>query len=78
MSFRPISPDMTLLDAVHHYPNTESVFRAKDKQAGECILCKALFETIEAMTIRYGLDLEELIFDLEQASRENCTNQTKK
>jgi len=63
-----ISQDMTLLDVVHRYPDTEAVFRSRDKQAGECILCKALFETIDEVARRYGLDREKLLVDLEQAS----------
>jgi len=72
MSSRRILPSMTLLDVVHRYPATQAVFRSKNEQAGECILCKALFETITTMACRYGLDLEELLVDLEQAANEAC------
>ncbi|TDT87350.1 DUF1858 domain-containing protein [Pseudodesulfovibrio indicus] len=63
-----ITPDMTLLDVVHRYRSTEAVFRARDEQAGECLLCKALFETVADVAARYGLDLEALLADLEAAA----------
>ncbi|WP_319582604.1 hypothetical protein [uncultured Pseudodesulfovibrio sp.] len=61
---RRITPDMTLLDIVHKYRGTETVFRARDEQAGECLLCKALFETVADTASRYGLDLDTLMTDL--------------
>ncbi|BDQ33748.1 DUF1858 domain-containing protein [Pseudodesulfovibrio portus] len=68
MSTPRITPDMTLLDIVHKYRATEPVFRTFDEQAGECLLCKALFETVETAAKRYGLDLEKLLADLERAT----------
>nr|WP_207263845.1 hypothetical protein [Desulfovibrio sp. Huiquan2017] len=59
---------MTLLDIVHRYRATEPVFRARDEQAGECLLCKALFETVADVAARYGLDLDALMADLEAAA----------
>jgi hypothetical protein len=68
---RRITPDMTLLDIVHQHRATEDVFRARDEQAGECLLCKALFETVADTAARYGLDLDTLMADLEAvASKE--------
>lgn len=63
-----IHPGMTLLDVVKNHPATTAVFRSRDAQAGECILCNALFATIAATARRYGLDLQELLADLEQAA----------
>ncbi|WP_419786028.1 hypothetical protein [Pseudodesulfovibrio sp.] len=63
-----ITPDMTILDIVAKYRATEEVFRARDEQAGECILCNALFETVTDATTRYGLDLHALLADLEKAA----------
>jgi len=59
------TPDMTLLDIVAADRSTEAVFRARDEAAGECILCNALFDTLDAMTRRYALDLDALLADLE-------------
>ena len=64
-----IHADMTVLDIVAAHKATEAVFRARDEQAGECILCQALFETVGAVAERYGLDLDALLADLEAAAR---------
>ncbi|MDD3313202.1 hypothetical protein [Pseudodesulfovibrio sp.] len=63
-----IRPDMTLLDILAKHRETEAVFRARDDQAGECILCNALFETVAEAAARYGLDLDELLRDLRRAT----------
>jgi len=63
-----IAPDMTLLDILARHRETEAVFRARDDQAGECILCNALFETVAEAAARYNLDLDELLRDLERAA----------
>ncbi len=59
-----ISSDMVLLEIVRQHPGTETVFRAWGEQAGECLLCQALFETVEEVALRYCLDLEGLMKDL--------------
>ena len=70
MKSQLIHQDMTLLEAVQLHPATTAVFRSNDEQAGECILCNALFETIGATARRYGLNLEELLADLEHAAQQ--------
>ncbi|WP_272698877.1 hypothetical protein [Desulfovibrio sp. Fe33] len=67
---RRISPDMTLLDVVQHHPATDAVFHSRDEQAGECLLCRALFDTVAEAAERYGLDLDALLNDLEAAADE--------
>lgn len=62
-----ITRAMTLLDVVHAHPATEPVFRSRDAQAGVCLLCAALFETVEHVAAAYGLDLDALLADLNQA-----------
>ena len=64
-----ISPDMTVLDVVSRYRQTEAVFKSYDHSAGECICCNALFESLSEMAERYGLNLAGLIMDLEQAAK---------
>jgi len=59
-----IHPEMTVLEIIHLYRKTETVFRKYDKQAGTCICCNALFETLEKVTEKYKIDMEELISDL--------------
>ena len=59
---------MTVLDVVSRYRETEAVFREYDKKAGECICCRALFETLADVAAKYGLDLEQLLADLNKVA----------
>ncbi len=63
---RSITPDMTVLDVVSRYRETEKVFKKFDKRLGICICCEALFEPLENVSKRYNIDIEELIHDLNQ------------
>ena len=59
-----IEPRMTVLDIVSRYRETEAVFKAWDRRAGVCICCQALFETLQTVADRYGLDLDRLTAEL--------------
>lgn len=61
---------MTILDIVSRYRQTESVFKAYDEKAGVCLCCEALFDPLMNMATKYGLNLEELLSDLEIAAKE--------
>ena len=63
----PIHPEMTVLDVVSRYRQTEAVFKRYDAEAGECICCQALFESLRDVAEKYHLDLKELLADLEAA-----------
>lgn len=63
-----ITADMTVLDTVAGWKETQAVFQRYDALAGECICCNALFETIGDMAQKYGLDLDGLLADLEVAA----------
>ncbi len=63
----PISPEMTVLEVIDRYRETEAVFRNYDEQAGICICCQALFETIGEMAEKYRLNLDQILKDLEDA-----------
>lgn len=71
---RSISPEMTILDVVSRFRETEGVFKEYDKTAGECICCQALFDPLRKVAARYGLDLERLLDDLESVVRERNGN----
>ncbi|MFP4160274.1 MAG: hypothetical protein ACLFML_07010 [Desulfobacterales bacterium] len=62
------TPDMTVLEVVSRWRQTEAVFRSYDKTAGECICCNALFETLSDAAARYRLDLARMIRELEEIS----------
>lgn len=65
-----IHPEMTVLDVVSRYRKTEAVFKDYDKQAGVCICCRTLFEPLSKVAVRYGLNMEKLLEDLEAAAGE--------
>ena len=60
--------DMTILDVVSQYRQTEAVFRKYDETAGVCLCCDALFESLQAVSEKYGLNLDKLLEDLEFAA----------
>jgi hypothetical protein len=64
---------MTVLDVVSRFRQTEAVFKKYDERAGVCICCEALFEPLKDVSAKYGLDLKELLSELESAvnAREN-------
>jgi hypothetical protein len=64
-----IDSRMTVLDIISRYRETEAVFKAWDHRAGECICCRALFETVQQVADRYGLDLDRLMAELHAAVR---------
>lgn len=64
---KAIDPKMTVLDVIGAFRKTESVFKAYDERAGVCLCCQALFEPLEEVAREYGLDLTELLADLNAA-----------
>jgi len=65
---RRISPEMTVLDVIHRYRDTEAVFKKYDEKAGVCICYQALFKTIGEVAEKYRLNLEQFLSELEDAS----------
>ena len=63
-----ISPDMTLLDVLYQHRQTEAVFRRYEGVAQGCLLCHALFDTLAEAAAKYGLDLDKLMKDLQEAA----------
>ena len=59
-----ISPEMTVLDVVSRYRGSEAIFEKYDEQAGICICCQALFNTLREAAEKYGIDLEQLLTEL--------------
>lgn len=63
-----IDANMTVLDVVSRYRQTEAVFRRYDEKAGVCLCCHALFDSLREVADKYGLDLDRLLADLELAA----------
>ena len=60
----PINADMILLDIVEKYAITKKVFTRYDAVAGECILCYNLFDRLQDVISKYGLNGEKLLSEL--------------
>ena len=60
-----ITPEMTVLEVICRHRETEKVFRNYDTAAGVCLCCQALFDSLEELARKYGLDLERLLAALE-------------
>ena len=58
---------MTILDVVSKYGKTVPVFQQYDKKAGVCLCCQALFYPLKEVAQKFGLNLSDLIADLESA-----------
>jgi len=55
---------MTLLDVMFQWRSSEAVFKAYENQAGTCLRCHALFNTLAETAEKYNLDLAQLLADL--------------
>ncbi len=55
---------MTILDIMSRHRETEAVFKTWDRRAGECICCQALFDTVPQAADRCGLNLDQLMGEL--------------
>lgn len=66
-----IQPNMTVLDIVSTFQGTEAVFKKWDDIAGECICCNALFDPLENVVEKYGLDLSDLLAELNKVVENN-------
>ncbi len=66
MQDQQISAEMTVLDIVSTFPESEAIFRSYDQQVGECICCQSLFETVQQVAEKYQLDLADLLTKLNQ------------
>jgi hypothetical protein len=65
-----ITPEMLVLEVLSACRQTEGVFRKYEGEAGGCLLCHSLFDSLAEAAAKYGLDLARLLADLKQAVRE--------
>lgn len=63
-----ITPEMTVLDIISIYRKTEAVFKKYDEEAGECICCHTLFDSLEKVAEKYAINLQDLSDDLKNAA----------
>jgi hypothetical protein len=69
-----IAPQITVLDIVSRYRETEAIFKRWNDRADACICCEALFDTLRQVTSRYGLDLDRLLTELNAAADQATIN----
>jgi len=62
-----IVANLTVLDVVSTYPETEVIFKSYDASVGECICCQSLFDTVQQVADKYNLDLPEILNKLNSA-----------
>lgn len=63
-----IAADMSLLDIVSSFPQTEAVIKAYDEQAGECLCCAMLFASLAEIAEKYSFDQDRLLRELNAAA----------
>jgi iron-sulfur cluster repair protein YtfE (RIC family) len=56
-----ITQNMTPLDIVEKYPETEKVFHEYDIILEKCLLCNNLFDTIKDIAAEHNLNINEMI-----------------
>ena len=56
-----INPNMSLLQIVELSPQSEEVFHQYDNEAGCCLLCNNLFDSLEEVARNYSLDLKQIL-----------------
>jgi predicted DNA-binding ribbon-helix-helix protein len=66
----PITSEMTIVEVLSQHRQTEEVFRRYEGGAQGCLLCHALFDTLEEVAAKYRLDLDRLMQDLEESASE--------
>jgi len=62
-----ITPEMTLIEVLYQYRQTEEVFRRYEGEAQGCLLCHALFDTLAEAAAKYKLDMDRLLKDLRES-----------
>jgi len=67
---KKIDPDMTVLDVLSACRETEDVFKEYDKETGGCLCCEALFESVRDAAVKYRLDLDNLLDQLNRRVEE--------
>jgi hybrid cluster-associated redox disulfide protein len=62
-----ITKEMTVLDVVERHTGTIEVFKAYDNRFNVCICCQSLFESLENVCEKYGIDLDNLLAEINAA-----------
>lgn len=71
----PVTPGMTLVEIMSQWRSSEEIFKTYESQAGTCLRCHALFETLEEVAAKYHLDLARLLSELNALARNLAAEQ---
>jgi hybrid cluster-associated redox disulfide protein len=66
-----IKKDMTILDLAEKHPELIQVFKVYDRCFNVCICCESLFETLEQVCKKYGINLDKLLEEINEAIQIN-------
>lgn len=61
-----IDLQLTLLDFIYKYRQSEDYFKKLGEEIGSCILCSELFTPLKEIIVKYNLDVNKLTKDLEK------------
>ena len=61
-----ITAKMSLLEIVETNPCSEEIIRQYDGEAGSCLLCNNLFDSLEDVARTYSLELTQILAKLEK------------
>jgi len=64
---KAISEDTILLDVISNWPATETAIKKYDEKAGVCLCCSCLFDTVRDVAVRFSLDRDAFLSDLQKA-----------
>lgn len=62
-----ITPEMTVLEVLSRYRQTEAVFRRYEEKTGVCLMCHDLFQPLTDVAACHHLDLARLLKELRLA-----------
>lgn len=56
-----INPDITLLDLIYDFPQTEKLFRKYETLTNICIMCEHIFATLDEVSLILNCSIDELL-----------------
>ena len=62
-----ITPEMTIIDIISQYRQTEAIFKRLEEETEACVCCHGLFLPLREAAKRFGFDLYTVLADLNAA-----------
>jgi hypothetical protein len=64
-----ITPEMTILDIIGQYRETERIFKQLEAELGVCVCCQGLFLTLREAAERFGFYLSPVMAEIDTLIR---------